>query len=611
MQQTRRKSVFELDLPLKGAFARKVFAVAKRPLEWILSLDNLNQIYTAIGETKDEDEFLCRTLETAGISYQVSDSDLERIPKDGPVVVVANHPFGGIEGVILGAILRSVRKDAKIMANFILQRIPELRPLFIFVDPFGLENSPKKNITPLREAIRWLRTGGALGIFPSGTVSYLDLFHREIRDPQWSITVAKILRAVEAPVIPVFFEGKNGLLFQLLGLLHPRLRTLMLPNELVNKQGRCLRVHVGTPIPVQKISSFEDDEELVAYLRLRTYILGNRPSAGAQPRRKNIIFAEQQCRFQEVIVAPEPTPLFAAEVNALPADQLLAECDDCRVYLANAKQIPHLLREIGRLREVTFRQAGEGTGKSIDVDRYDDYYEHLFVWNFEKDELVGAYRLVKADEVLRKYGVTGLYTSTLFAFKKGLLEQLGPALELGRSFIRQEYQRNYSALLMLWMGIGRYVVRNPNYRFLFGPVSVNNEYASVSRQLIASFLRGNSYLSDSARMVKARTPLKKRPIRGWDPAVTSRVVKDLSEVSSLVNEIETVHRGLPVLLRHYLKLGGKLLGFNVDPNFGDVLDGLILVDLSQTRPNLLERYLGEEGVRTFLEYQKNNPAKGN
>lgn len=603
MHNQESKGIFELDFHFQSRLQQILFSLVKTPLERLFCLNQLHECYKHLAGETDPIRFLQKSLEVLGLSYEIEDYDRVRIPTSGPLIVVSNHPFGGAEGIILTEILRSIRPDVKFFGNFLLQRVPELQDFFFFVDPFAYKDSAKKNIRPLRDAVRWVNDGGLLAVFPSGTVSHLNLFRREITDPEWSDTVARIVKMTGAPVLPVYFHGTNSKLFHLLGLIHPRLRTAMLPRELLNKRGKCLQVSVGNLISPKKLSLFSSNEELLSYLRLRTYILANR---SGHEKKKGIIARLRSRRIPErvldAIAEAEAVEVLEKEIEGLPSEQLLVTSEDFKVYYAQSQQIPHILREIGRLREISFRKAGEGTGKSLDLDSFDEYYTHLVAWNTKQREIVGAYRLGRTDEILPRFGVQGLYTNTLFAYKKGIIEQLGPALEMGRSFVRPEYQKAFTSLLVLWMGIGRYVVRFPRYRILFGPVSINNEYASISRQLIASFLRLNNFHPERARHVKARIPLRHRPIRGWDPRTSSKVVKDIGEVTSLIEEIETVHRGLPVLLRHYLKLGGKLLGFNLDPSFGDVLDGLIVVDLVKSKRSLIERYLGQEGVNTFLRY---------
>jgi putative hemolysin len=583
---------------------RKLLRLIESPIEKALSLEALNREYNRASSSPGfEDNFPRVALEHLGIRYNLDEESLARIPKEGPVVIVANHPFGGIEGIVMCDLIRSRRPDGKILVNYLLKRVPQLNSDFIFVDPFGAQGAAKRNLQPMREAIEGVKNGGLLTIFPSGTVSHLHPKQTEITDPVWSPTVARLLRKTKAQVVPIFFEGNNGLPFQLAGLVHPLLRTALIPRELYNKRNSELSMQVGNPIPFSKLEGFSD-EDMMGYLRLRTYMLSK---ANHSKSKKGT--AVSNLLDLEPLIEAIPSDRLENEVSKIPENQRLLSSGKFKVFYAKAHQIPYVLREIGRLRELAFREVQEGTGKSIDLDRFDNYYLHLFVWDEESSKIVGAYRIVQTDKIVRTYGKRALYTHTLFSYRSGLIKQMGPALELGRSFVNPEYQRNFNSLQLLWKGIGTFVVRNPDYRVLFGTVSISSEYESMSRVLIASFLRANKFLPELAKGIRARNPLRQHRVGGSESGPSKFVVKDLREVSELITEIEAKQKSIPVLLKQYLKLGGKLLGFNIDENFGNVLDGLIYIDLCETDPRILHRYLGKEGTNEFLAYHQAKPPK--
>ncbi len=282
--------------------------------------------------------------------------------------------------------------------------------------------------------------------------------------------------------------------------------------------------------------------------------------------------------------------------------QRLVEADEYEVYCAAADQLPMTIREIGRLREITFRATGEGTGKAVDLDEFDSDYLHLFVWQKEKQELVGAYRLGRTDHLLEKFGPAGFYTRTLFNFDAKLLQRIGTGLEMGRSFIRAEYQRGYAPLLLLWRGIGTYCVQNPQYKTLFGPVSISNDYQSVSKQLMVKFLQANHRPPDAKMLVRPRNPFRTSRISGFDES--PGLLNNQEGIAELISELEPDGKGMPVLLRQYLKLGAEYLAFNVDRSFNNAVDGLIVVDLTQTEPRVLSRYMGKEGYARFMAYHE-------
>lgn len=606
MNQTESSRIFSLDLKFKDPLRNKLFSLVKGQIEHVLAFPRLNRFFDDVGKLHDNRPFPDKVLEQLGVSYDCPEADLSRImiPK-GPVIVVANHPFGGVETVILASVLRSMRCDVKFMANYLLNAIPEIRELLITVNPFQGTTSVRDNIRPIRESIRWVKNGGMLVVFPAGAVSRFDARKGVITDPDWSPSIARIIRKTGAPALPVFFRGTNSAVFHMAGMAHPFLRTAMLPNELLNKSHKEIQVRVGDLIPFEKLRSFEQDRDMTEYLRLRTYIPGlRRPGKTAVSAVKKL-FPIREEYPGDAIMLPRNPEVMAEEIRQLPPSQVLVENGDQLVVQATADQVPEILLELGRLREITFRIAGEGTGKSVDLDRFDSSYVHLFIWNRVKKEIVGAYRLGRTDELVGNQGLRGIYTSTLFRFKPGFIERMGPALEMGRSFIRPEYQKSYAPLLLLWKGIGRYIVDNPHYKILFGTVSITDDYEALSKHLIVNFLKMTRYREDLAAFARPRKPLRKQSLRGWDIDAAVRMMKDdVEDISDLISTIESDHKGIPVLLKQYLKLGGQIIGFNIDPAFGNVLDGLIMVDLTRTGPRMLERYLGKDGARMFLAHHE-------
>ncbi len=577
-------------------------------LRHVLPLKRLNHIFSRFSSLPGCTAVSDRVLQALGATYHVLASDQAKVPSQGPLVVVANHPFGAIEGMVIASILLKAREDTKIMANFLLGAlgIGEANDMMICVDPFGGHGSVKRNLKPLRDAIKWVGAGGALGIFPAGEVSHMHLRRFGVIDRQWSPTVARIIRKTGATVLPVYFEGHNSPLFHGLGLLHPMLRTLMLPGENLKKKSREVRAHIGKPIPFKRLAGL-DDSAIMDYLRLRTYNLQNRK----RERRVKLLRrpANSTAKHLPVVRAKE-TSLVAAEIRRLPTEQFLLSSKNYDVLSASAAQIPNTLHEIGRLREITFRQANEGTGNPIDIDGFDQYYRHVILWDREQDEIVGAYRLGLADAIMKERGLSGLYTSTLFEYKDELFHKMGPALELGRSFVRPEYQKTYQPLMLLWSGIGRFVINNPQYRFLFGAVSINNGYLGISRKLIVDFLKEGHTHSDLARFVRARNAPRGRSLGKKNLGLAYSMVHEIQDFSELISDIEQDATGVPILLKHYMKLGGKFLGFSVDHKFNDALDALVLVDLTRSDPRILERYMGRDGVTSFLQFSEINGSNG-
>lgn len=610
-----RKGIFYLDAILGGAAPGPFMNAFVKPLERFLGFPLLNECYVTIEHHDTAEYFFPKVLDVLNIGYRVADEDLGRVPKEGPVVVVANHPYGMVEGVILGALLTRVRSDVKMMGTRFLSFIPNIRDMIISVDNLGGDAAPRVNIRPLKESLRCLRDGRLLAIFPAGEVSSPDLRKRRISDPPWTPMVARIIHKTGAPVLPVFFHGRNSSFFQIMGMVHPRLRTLLLPREFVNMQRRTVGVSIGHIIPYKKIEHLAE-EELMRYLRLRTYILHQRD---VQRERRRFWFwpvgaahrppQGQTQRYAAPVEDAAPTEALAEEIARLEPWSLLLESGEFGVYATRAELMPRVLKEIGRLREITFRLVGEGTGKQSDLDRFDAHYDHLFIWNKKAQEIVGAYRIGRTDEIITRDGLEGLYTSTLFTFKPALFERMGRALEMGRSFVRPEYQKSYAPLLLLWKGIGRYLMREPEYTVLFGPVSISNEYSSLSRELLVRYFKAHNSISSLARLVKPKTPPKLKSLKRHEIREFRNVFTNLEDVTEALSDIENEFRGIPVLLRQYLKLGGKILAFNVDHEFGDCLDGLIMVDMLQSNPKVLTTYFGKGNVELYHKYHSFARAK--
>jgi len=570
--------------------------VIPRFLHPVLGIHQVERAYAELRAMAGSRPFTERLLDHLQVTYRIAKRDLAQIPRKGPTVVVVNHPFGILEGAVLATILPRIRPDTRFLANRILSALPEMRDLLVSVDPMGGESAARGNRAGLRQSIEHLENDGLLVVFPAGEVSYFQWRERTITDPQWSPTIARMMeiaarRGSAVRIVPAFVEGSNSFLFHAAGMLHPRLRTALLARELFNKRNSRVEVRIGRPIESEKLFSIPTPEERMDYLRWRTYLLANRNEYKTNTRR---FISMRRARTTEPIAAAVSPELLAIDVAALGVAAKLAESGALDAYIARSEQIPNVLPEIGRLRELTFRSAGEGTGRATDLDRFDSQYLHLFLWNREKQEVVGSYRLSGVEA-----GVDGLYTATLFHYGQAFLDKLGPALELGRSWIRAEYQKAFAPLLLLWKGIGQFIRRHPQYKTLFGAVSISNQYQSVSRELMVSFLERNASLKNWTGLIGSSNPFRSRR--------AAHTPFDLEDLSQVVSDIEPSRAGVPVLLRQYLKLGGKLLGFNVDPEFSNALDGLILVDLTRTEPKLLDRYLGK-GASEALRAGAQNAA---
>jgi putative hemolysin len=568
---------FHFETP-PGTPLRRAALTAARPfLSWALDLRTFRVLYEQLPENSS-DTFAQHALRILNIDANCSTEELTHVPRQGPLIVAANHPHGALDGLLLVALLRHVRSDLRLLANYWLARIPELRASCFFVDPFEGPTCAARSRVGLRAAHLWLKHGGALVFFPAGMVAHDRRPDGSAIDPPWKETVGRMALRTGARVVPAHIAGSNSNWFYWAGRLHPNLRTLFLARELLKQRGQRVTVRFGEPFSPQGCAGVRDHAESVTNrARFEMERLGGRSS---QPRPTQVGDA------------------VAAELSQLDRACCLVENGPFQVFCAEARQIPTTLHELGRLREITYRAVGEGTGQTLDLDCFDEHYLHLFSWDRRERRLVGAYRIGRTDTIVASQGVEGLYTRRLFRYDRQFVDRFSPALELGRSFVRAEYQRNHNALFLLWKGVGRFVTEHPSYRFLFGPVSISSRYTDGSHTLLIAFLEQNHLERSLAELVEAIHPRQTRPVQPGTASVTLPTTID--EADKLVARLEADGKGIPVLLRQYLKLNARLIAVSIDPNFGDALDALMIVDLATVHPAILSRYLGREQAESFL-----------
>ncbi len=589
---------------VKGAFAKGAYKLFGGSLERFLGIREINAAYRRFLKDPDKANYFAAVLRTLKIDIAVSEEDLAKIPKDGPLFVIANHPFGGPDTISLSAVMAAARGDYKVLANSLIYRVEAVRPWLFPVNPFGGREAARENVKSMRESIAHLKSGGCLAMFPAGEVSSLKLGKREITDPKWSTHAGKFVRETKATVLPVYFEGRNSALFQAAGLVTPRARTAMLLREFMSKRDSVIRMRIGDPIPFRKLEEFESDEALTEFLRLKTYLLGKRHEESADKPVKPL----QPPAAQEPVIAPAPEGMLVREIAQLPPEALLVENSSFKTFIFHGETCPLLLREIGRLREITFREVGEGTGKACDLDEYDKWYEHLVLWDVHANAIAGAYRMGRTDHILENHGKRGLYTATLFHFRSGFFMKLNPALEMGRSFIRRDYQRKSQCMPLLWRAIMRFCFLNPRYKLLYGPVSISAEYSKASRDLILAYLRNHKVETNLEGLVRAKNPPRRISLKSSELASMISSVDDIEQVSHLVSELEHDKKPVPVLLKHYLKLNGRMISFNIDPDFGDCLDGLVMVDFTKADTKFMNNMMGLREYAAFCAHHGVDPG---
>jgi putative hemolysin len=554
---------------------------------FVMELMKINQVNDLFEQAQPKQgiEFIDAILKGCGVEVEFDEKELKNIPADGSFIAIANHPYGGIEGMVLLKMLLTVRPDAKLMANFLLKKIPNLSDFFVAVNPFeNIEHS--SSISGLKTTLQLLADGTPIGIFPAGEVSTFKLDKQEVTDRLWHPVVGKIIAKAKVPVVPIYFHGNNGLLFNLLSLIHPALRTAKLPSELFNKQGQTIRLRIGKPIKVEDIPDNTNSTKVLNYLRARTYALGS----GLEEERK--IFDPRNLfkvkKKQQEIVKAIHADVLEKEVAKLRDDYTVWVEKNYEVFIVPTSAIPCVIREIGRLREVTFREIGEGTNMATDLDEYDIYYHHLFIWDTESKMVVGAYRIGLGDEIFYSLGKDGFYIAELFKIKEQFTPVLRKSLELGRSWIRKEYQQKPLPLFLLWKGILKYLLDNPRYQYLIGPVSISNSFSTFSKSLIVDYINRNHFDLEMAQFVKPRKKFKV-DFASIDSDLLMSGGDSFKDLDQLISQIETHNMKVPVLLRQYIALNAKIISFNIDPKFSDSLDGFLVLDLENVPQDTLDK----------------------
>lgn len=550
-------------------------------LSKVARIDKVNELYAHMCESPGiaSIEALFTHLD---VDIQIDDKQLEHIPPTGPFIVVSNHPFGALDGLAMILAIAKVRPDFKVMANFLLQRVEPIKDYFIAVNPFESRREAYSNVGGLKAVRQHIENGGALGIFPAGEVSTYQGDINTIADKKWATSAIKIIRNAQVPVIPLFFDGSNSRMFHLLGMIHPNLRTLALPAEMLRKKGDTIRMRIGKAIQPKDTEMFTSLDKYGRYLRAKTYALGSSFEV-----KRDYFRAFRIAQVPEAIIPAVDAATISKEIAAI-ADCKTLSYDHFDCYVAGSHRIPNILREIGRLREETFRSVGEGTNKSIDLDEYDLYYNHLILWDRKAEKIAGAYRVGNGVQIMQRYGKRGFYISSLFRMGSELDPILEQSLELGRSFIVSEYQKHRLSLFLLWKGILYYLISNVQFRYIIGPVSISNQYQEVSKELIIQFITKHYFDERLAEFVTPRNAFKPRIKKVDTQALLDSTQNDMKKMDRIISDIEPSSFTMPVLLKKYLQQNARIIAFNCDPKFNNALDGLMYLDMQNLPADTIE-----------------------
>lgn len=536
----------------------------------------LNRLFTE-SQKKDPVTLIDSLLDHMEIKIEIPEESLNNIPEKGPFIAVSNQPFRGIDYMILYKIIAAKRPDFKLLGNPVLLEVEPLREIIIPVNTLEKASHEKPSVSGVRNTLRHLGDGHGVGFFPAATDSEHYSAPGIIIDGMWNRAAIKLIRAAGVPVVPVYFHGTLPGIKYVFSRMNPLKHKPYIPSEVTRKRNRTISVRIGKPLGAKEQGDIKDIDLFGRYLRARVFSL----SATIRHNEKRQGKLKKTKKPVPVIDSVEPQVL-KDEFERIKSDYELFTTKNFTLLCTPSYVIPNIFREIGRLREITFREVGEGTNKSIDIDKYDFYFLHLIMWDNEENRIAGAYRLGPGDEIISRFGIKGFYISSLFKIKKSFAEYLSKSVELGRSFIVKDYQKKVIPLFLLWKGIMVFLLKHPSYRYLIGPVSISNDLSKFSKSLIVDYIKKWFFSSELAWYIKPRNEFKPAPDRFTDRQVlVDYSERDIDKIEKIIIDVEPGYR-MPVLLKKYLEINGKIIGFNIDPDFNNCLDGLMILDLYDT-----------------------------
>ena len=575
----------------------------------LAKINKVNDLYDKIKDLEGQ-EFFDKLLEELNVKYLAFQEDLAKIPKTGPFILVSNHPLGALDGVIMCKILTEIRPDFKVMGNFLLTKIKPMEPYVISVNPFEKRKEAYSSMSGMREALKHLSEGGCLGIFPAGEVSNKNNEYNEILDKEWQEPALKLIKKAQVPVVPMYFHAKNSKLFYNVSKIHPDLQTLMIPAEMVNKREKPIKIRIGRPVTPKILNEYETPKELGEFLKKKVYMMKSyfedRKSVAEFLKVKNLnISPKEEVVVQNIIDETPLAEILADRENLRKKEgKMLFSNGDYEVYFTKFDEIPAMMREIGRQRELTFRAVGEGTNLPFDLDEYDKHYHHLILWDNVAQKIAGAYRMALGSEVMKNYGIKGFYTNSLFDFDQELQPFFKKVIEMGRAYISLEYQQKPLPLFLLWRGIVHVCLRNPEHKFLMGGVSISNRFSDFSKSLMIEFMRSHYFDPVVAQYVHPKNDYKVYLSERDKSLFFEGLDDDLNKFDKLIDDFEPEMR-LPVLIKKYIKQNAKVVAFNVDPNFNDAIDGLMYIRISDLPEGTIKPVL-EEMSEQLKNCEKNN-----
>lgn len=578
----------------------KLNPVLQSAIEKVVGIDQLNSMLADLGPPwPDAEELVENLFERLNIRWKLENPEVFERLDDRPKVFVANHPYGLPDAFALFQLLTRYRTNIRIFANKLLAATQLDEPRLLFVDPFGSVESRGQTRKSIAEAIRHLRSGGDLALFPGRICSHLKTSDWTISDSEWTDQIRRFVEVSGGELVPLYISGRNSMLFNLSGLVHPRIRTYMLLREFM-RGGHDFTFRVGEPVTAAQLQKVSRSMSAGNFARSMVYAL--KTGSPGLPDLPQLVQPELRTPEEEIAIARNPVAISGERVKRLlDGEELLLRQNGFSIYQVGTGASDALLDIIC---EVRFRAYASETSLSDPSqlrDKYDDFYQHLLLWDEAEQTVAGVYRYVLPDLAKRPPTADNLVTSSIFNLSPDFEKLLPKAMELGRAAILPEYQRGFSPLMLLWRGFLEIPNRDKRIQYLFGPVTMGKKFNPVSRELVRRFIMSNCRDDAMEGFVKPKTALRFDIPREVEIEKLERGCENFSQLGNIINGLEGGKRTFPVLFRHYANNGCKFIGFGEWPELDHATAGLTILDFNKATEcrSMIQRYFGKDGALEF------------
>ncbi|MEM7069846.1 MAG: lysophospholipid acyltransferase family protein [Pseudomonadota bacterium] len=569
-----------------------------RAVEKLVGIDRCNKLLEDLGpDWPDTNSMVDIMFDRLDIKYQIKNAEVLEELDDRPKVFVANHPYGLPDAFALFQILTRYRPNIRLFANKILEATQLDDERLLYVDPFSAPQSRNLTRKSMAHALRHVREGGDLALFPGRICSHLKTSDWTISDSAWTDQVRKFVDAGGGDLVPLYITGRNSMLFNFSGLIHPRIRTYLLVREFL-RGGHDFTFTIGDPVSADQLQKVSRSMSVGNFARSLVYSL--KTGASTVPDLPHLIEPELRNAQETSRVVRTPTAIRGAHVRKLlDRNEILVKQNGYTIYQSGPKSGADILDIICEVRFQAYASETNVSDPSELRDHYDEFYHHLVLWDDEKEAVAGVYRYTLPGLTQRAPTAENLVTSSIFDLSPEFQKILPKAMELGRAAILPEYQKSFSPLMLLWRGFLEIPYRDKEIKYLFGPVTMGQNFNPLSRELLRRYIMNHCGDDVMKGHVSPRKALAFDIPREVEIEKLANACGSFAQLGNLINGIEGGKRSLPVLFRHYANSGCKFVGFGEWRELDNATAGLTLLDLKDSSKSFIQRYFGKEGAEEF------------